>query len=362
MTRLFAAIVLVLAFATAASAWYRHSDGYYYNSYAYNAQPYTLGSYHAGYWSCGIYYPGYYDYVPYYAPTAYVAPAAPSLEDNIGAALKIKATYEGKATLLRAAGLTLTKEELFAYSPMGQVGPYGPYSANYYRTVTPVSASTVNAQASIFGDAFNLRELGLLEAQSVERADNFASKRHSLFSSNITLATSGAVEVAKIQAKGQAAVAFLNALNNPGVVTTTGITYSGSIGQYPQINTSGATTATKQDILKAWVAAARADGCTACHLRAALPAGATVAGGFDLDDYPAMSQAERERRVYPRIDPSAADNFRMPRKQRLTADGKVDANDVKGVPGTPMSPQNLSLWQIVSVPAESLRAPAVETK
>jgi hypothetical protein len=348
MTRLFAAIVLVLAFATAASAWYRHSDGYYYNSYAYNAQPYTQGQYHPGYWSCGVYYYGYYDYVPYYAPTTTYT--APDFDTQLLAIAKLKVTEDAKVAKLAAVGVVLTKDEFRAFNAqVGQVGPYGPYSANYYRTVTPVSAYTVNAQASIFGDAFNLRELGLLEAQSVERADNFASKRHSLFSSNITLATSGAVEVAKIQAKGQAAVAFLNALNNPGVVTTTGITYSGSIGQYPQINTSGATVATKQDILKAWVAAARADNCTACHL------GSSPAGGFNLDDYPAMSQAEREKRVYPRIDPSAADNFRMPRKQ-------ATANDVKGVPGTPMTPQNLQLWQLVTAPAEQLQSPAVEKK
>jgi hypothetical protein len=356
MTRLFAAIVLVLAFATAASAnWYLYSDGYYY--YGNGNQAYTRSStYHNGYWSCGIYYPGYYSYsYSAYHPAA-AAYVAPDFDTQLLAIAKLKVTEDAKVAKLAAVGVVLTKDEFRAFNAqVGQIGPYGPYSANYYRTVTPVSAYTVNAQASIFGDAFNLRELGLLEAQSVERADGFAAKRHSLFSSNITLATSGAVEVAKIQAKGQAAVAFLNSLNNPGVVTTTGITYSGSIGQYPQINTSGATVATKQDILKAWVAAARADGCTTCHLRANLPAGVQVAGGFDLDDYPAMSQAEREKRVYPRIDPSAADNFRMPRKQ-------ATPSDVKGIPGTPMSPQNLSLWQIVSVPAEALKAPAVEVK
>lgn len=349
MNRALAAMVLVLAFATAASAnWYLYSDGYYY--YGNGSQAYTRSSYYnAGYWSCGRYYPGYYSYsyTPYYAPATYTAPVVADFDTQLLGIAKLKVQEDAKIAKLRAVGVTLTKDELFRFQ--GQAGGYaGPYSAygHAYQTFTPVvSTLTVNSQAALYGDT-NMNQLYLIQGQLVKQVGALFSESNSLFASNVQTAGNNAARVAEINAKAAAHIAFAQALQVTPVVETRGIKFSITPGKYPTVDSSAATPQTKQGIGKAWLTAAQS--CIPCHLNPNRKEYADIyfkgiapdelkkypKGGFDLDDYPAMSQADREKIVYPRIDPLAPENKRMPRK----ADGTA---------GTPLTAQELGIWQMV---------------
>jgi hypothetical protein len=325
---------------------YTYRAGYFY--YGYNSQPYTRTLYSSpGYWSCGRYYPGtsYYTYSAYYAAPSYTPPVqaqtAASFDDKLLAIVAQNQEEQNKIAKLKALGINLTPQQIapLLQSCQQQAGGYSsPYSmtGHAYQVVTPVVfGSTYNSNAALYGDT-NLNQLYLLQSQAVGQAGRLFAEANGLFASNVQQAQSNAAELAKFKARADALIQFNQMLTAPAtkqtgviwqVAPATGGTAPGGTGPGTVVASD-----IKAQTLALWVASAK-QSCVQCHT------GPTPKGNFDLETYPAMPESERQKRVYPRLDPAAADTFRMPRG----ADGKA-------LP--PLDAATIQLWHTVQSPEQ----------
>jgi hypothetical protein len=338
MRKSIALVALLLSPVIASAQYTRWTDGYYYLPGSNQAY---VQHYIPGYWSYGCYYPGYYYY------TAYVYPAttyqAPDFDTQLLNIVKKRELENAKIAKLRAVGITLSNEALtpFLNQTAGYNGAYN-YAGHIYNALTPLVNNTFNTSGATFYKDTDLNQLFALQSQHITHAGRLFSESNGLFATNVQTATQAQARIAEINAKRDAMMAFGQTLQPSPVAQSSGYkfaitpassTTTTTIQSPPltaAVDPAVALLSTKQAVLQTWVADARTD-CAKCHV------GPTPKGGFDLETYPSMSQAERKKRVYSRIDPKAADNFRMPRN----ADGS---------PGIPFSPQRLQLWQTVEEP------------
>jgi hypothetical protein len=338
------AIAAFLALAGTAEAQYQASDSYWY--FTGYSTAYTR-TYTPAYYSCGRAYPSYYTYYPvanYVAPT-YTPPAAKTFDDRLLEIVAASKEEDAKVAKLRAVGINLsnfTPQQVTALLQPQAAGYNGAYSltGHAYQVVTPLSLNTYNSNSALYGDT-NLNSLYLLQSQAVGQAARLFSEANGLFSSNVAQAQTGAARIAEINARRDALIAFNQALSDPKQIKS-GVQWQVNPVQGGQQGTgSGGVTASdvRAQTLSLWVASAK-QSCAQCHL------GPDAKGKFDLETYPSMPESERQKRVYPRIDPNAAENFRMPR----TADGKA---------GPPLDAATLQLWHQVTGPEQVRPIPEV---
>jgi hypothetical protein len=362
-----AAIVIGLVFACTAFAddylynGYTTGSGYIYrNGYFYNGnQAYTRTvAYNPGYWSCGAYYYGssYYVYTPYYSAATYTPPAATvkDFDTQLFELATFVKSEESKVNKLNALGIKIPVN-LAVTSLQVPVGYNGAYSTSghIYQNTYPITNTSYSSSSLFYRDTDPL-QMNLLVAQGIKQAGSLFGDMQAGLNANMREYNAGAAEAARIKATGDAAVAYIQSITKPAVAQSSVIQYQINPVAIPpaqqgtpqgQQGTGTGTTANPADmqgvVLNAWISSARTDRCVNCHL------GANAKGGFNLEDYPSMSQAERAKRVYPRIDPAAAGRD-MPRK----TDNSVDVA---------MSAQNFQLWQAVKGPpaAQANQGPPV---
>lgn len=339
LRKLIASVAFMFVFSTTALGQYRATDGYWY--FPGYTQAYTQ-HYNPGYWNCGIYYYGTPYYVAYNPP--YVAPVVvkQDFDTQLLNIVRSREAEKAKVDKLRAVGITLPNEALLPLLSQ-QTNYNGGYNltGHIYQNLTPF-VNTYNTSGASFYKDTDINQLMALQFQGYNIASQGATQANGLFSANVQQVIGGQARIAEINAKKDAYVAFMQYMNGTPTAQSNGYKFSVTPANGINQQQSNQTDTSKQSLLNAWVADAKID-CAKCHVAP------NPQGGFDLDTYPAMSEAERRKRVYPRIDPKAIDSFRMPRN----ADGS---------PGIPFSPQRLQLWQMVQEPNPLPMPTADQTK
>jgi len=325
--RFILSVLCFLALATAANANYIYhaQSGYFQWN---GSGTYYARAYSPGYYSCGTYYyPQYSYYAVNYQPP-YVAPAA----------LVVAKPFSRVEFIAGLAKEKIESLELFSdlaklgYGPQfGTPWPaglpqsfyqnapgYSPYTtASGYISYGNASTQYVTPSVAFFSKAYDpsTTELFQMAAQLTGQAQTFSFGALGKFQDSVVAEGQGRQRVAEILAKGKAATDLVLALQSGTEVKgiSFSITSGGKIQQ--QVDQSALDPKEKQTLflgLKNLVEAK----CLACHNST------TKKGGFDIDSYPGMSQAQKQS-VWDRI--TTTDNARMmPR-------------DASGGPGTPLT-------------------------
>lgn len=336
--RFVTALLLTACLASLASAgdYLLGSDGYYHSAGRRYSRSIVS---EAGYWRCGAYYPGasYYSYTPVveqqvYVPPVAATPAAFNENEAIINLAKLRVKQQHSLELAQALGLSVT------YPGQGTV-PFAAIPGQGYNVTATGQTTTqvYGAQANtVYGykfgnlDSFyaptDLSTLYQMANQLAFNAQTLGGQATGDFQKLVqqegTARSNLAQRLAErdiLIARGQTAVAILNALQSPGGVSTNNYSITISPKTGVQTNSSKATPADKAAVWKAWQASATK--CAACH------AGAKSQGGFVVDDYPGLANNLKEVVIARLTTPDL--KLRMPRKPDGTAGEPLPQDEVK---------------------------------
>lgn len=328
---MFALSVTLLLLPTPADAGsyrvgYMDQNNYVFNSngrWERGGHEYYRTAYEApGYWKCGAYYPGSvsYSYELYIAPTYVAPPVVPAYTEGSWKQdlLKYARQKQDFQEYLEAVKLLGLAQPQPAYNPYGLHGNY------YQQTVTGygANANTLYQYSQQPQQLLLTREdiilLSQMQNQSGNQALALASNVQAGISSNLRASIDGNVEIARVVAKRDFAIAVLQSLNGPNSITNQGFEFKIGPDKGVNMDSSKATPEAKARIKTLWETSAKTN-CASCH------SGPKASGGFDVAEFPTMSQ-ENQDVVLSRLL-SADDKVRMPRdKEHPELPGKALGN------------------------------------
>lgn len=318
--------------------WFDHHDtGYLYPYYRTKYQ--YPGYYYNGCWNPGNY---YFTYTRYYvAPTpSYVQPATttyPTVKDTDWRTQLLKVAeqrdkYNGQiqkealehAQYMEAVkALGLPQPIPSSYVQPGYYGSgfgggygYGGYAIQGNYSSYPIfgtNASTIygyNSVAALYKDT-DINQLYLQAAQLTAGAQKLAGDANTQFGSLVSQEGNNRARIADILAKGAFIQQVMQTLQAPAPMEVKNLTFSIQPGGKLVKDDSKVTSSDKDKLAQLWGDSASTY-CSNCHY------GTTKKAGWSIEDYPNMSQDDKQKRVWPRLV-TQDEKLRMPRN----ADGSA---------------------------------------
>lgn len=327
MRLIISTLALLLFAATAKADYIQGPDGYWYSNGHAFTRTWVSGSHYV---SCGRLYQtaGYYTYTPVVvaAPVATVPAYTPNWKSDLIKFLEVREDRIAYENSLRAIGLSV---------PGGYAQPnsalYGTFGVNT-STVYGHQPQSLAQYANPF--APNLDQYFLQAFQLAQGAQEATTAANQQFNGSLQLTADRAAQIAGINARRDAVIAFSKMLDGPPSATSSSSIFKIEGGKISPAETLPPPKDAAGTLQQRWNLSAQR--CATCHF------GTKLEGGFDVSLFPKMAPDKQIAVVARMVLPKGDSKF-MP----------------KG--GEPIPSAEISAWfEVMSQPANRSESPKLK--